>query len=203
LDTRRTTAQERAQFHLQQQQKQDERLHKHDMAVFQNLAALKNIIDPFSGSDTQDVEQWLDSCVRCLDLVRVEEKDRQHYLPMFLSGDAKKCEFRSAFIRVFKATDQRLKIHQQLCNRQQGPTETVQSYYISKISLCTKYNERMPADEALIYLIEGLRATIRQKLLNPKTLDDLLQQAKRAESDLIELQTTTITTTDETVSALN
>ncbi|CAF1108388.1 unnamed protein product, partial [Didymodactylos carnosus] len=41
------------------------------------------------------------------------------------------------------------------------------------------------------------------KLLNPKTLDDLLQQAKRAESDLIELQTTTITTTDETVSALN
>ncbi|CAF4093673.1 unnamed protein product, partial [Didymodactylos carnosus] len=60
---------------------------------------------------------------------------------MFLSGDAKKwydstrssladsswSEFRSAFIRVFKATDQRLKIHQQLCNRQQGPTETVQS----------------------------------------------------------------------------
>lgn len=148
----------------------------------------------FTGADDQDPVIWLQNIDELFDAFKIDPTDRRHLLPMYFGGDAKKWyrseehsseydDFKQQLINAFTSSVHKLKISTKLMNRRQGSDESVQSYYYDVLSLCTRVNLHMQDDEKILYLLRGLKPSIKQHVImsNPKNCKDLFEHARRAE----------------------
>ncbi|CAF1570065.1 unnamed protein product [Adineta ricciae] len=162
-----------------------------------NQLLLKSIrpSDVFNGTDEQDPTTWLQSMEELFDAAKVEKPDRRRFLSMFFGDDVKKWYrsedhsseydvFKTQFIKAFTSSTHMLNISTKLMNRRQGINESIQSYYYDVLSLCTRFNMQMPDNEKILYLLRGLKPSVKQHVImsNPLTCQELLDHAKRAEA---------------------
>ena len=153
---------------------------------------------------------------------KTDKNDRRRLLPMCFGDDVKKWyrnenrasdydEFKQQFISTFTSSTYKLKIISRMINRRQGNGESVQTYFYDMISLCTRFNQSMGEDEKVVHILRGLKPSIQERIIinNPKSCEELLDQAKRIETAAIITQQRESTTTatnelvEETTAALS
>ena len=152
-------------------------------------------LEPFRGTDEQDVTSWLIDLEELFDAAKQKPEERLAIAPTYLAGDAKQwyrvrgpyevwADFKTALVAAFTSSAHQLKTSSQLYNRRQGPAESVQSYYFDFMRLCTRLNHNMPADERLLHLMRGLKPSLAQTIImfNPRDCSELLEHGKRAEA---------------------
>ena len=178
-------------------------------------------LEPFRGSEAQDVLSWLIDLDELFDAAKQKPEERLSIVPTYLAGDAKQWyrlngpydswpEFKNALGTAFTSSAHHLTNSAQLYNRRQALNESVQTYYFDVMRLCSRLNPDMPTNERLLHLLRGLKPSLAQTLimLNPQTCSELLEQGKRAEAASILSQSTasspTVADTDnhETVAAI-
>ena len=152
-------------------------------------------LEPFRGTDEQDVASWLIDLEELFDAAKQKPEERLTIVPTYLTGDAKQwyrvrgpyatwADFKTALVAAFTSSAHQLKTSSQLYNRRQGLTESVQTYYFDVMRLCTRLNPAMPADERLLHLMRGLKPSLAQTIImfNPRDCSELLDHGKRAEA---------------------
>jgi hypothetical protein len=161
-------------------------------------------LEPFRGSDDQDVTSWLTDLEELFDAAKQKPEERLTIVPTYLAGDAKQWyrvrgpsdswpDFKRALVNTFTTSAHQLKTSAQLYNRRQALNESVQAYYYDVMRLCTRLNPEMPSNERLLHLLRGLKPSLAHTIimLNPSDCSELLEYGKRAEAAAFISQTAT------------
>lgn len=160
--------------------------------------AMDSLLTPKTFSGNEDCLEWLESFTTFTTFKGLDDNQIANLLPFCLSGAAKywyqglpettkmfKMELINAFKQHFAPTQSATwKQQAELWERKMRPSESVRDYIANMRKLATKIS----ADEATTMgaIVKGLRASLRTIIipLNPNSLAELEEVAKRAEDAL-------------------
>lgn len=143
----------------------------------------------FSGTDDQDVDDWLSTYDRVSVHNKWNDVDKLSYVLFYLSGVASLwfrnhesdcstwAQFRTRFQEVFgRPAVRKLKAEQQLRGRAQQKGENFTSYIEDVVDLCRRINPSMTEDEKVKNVMKGIEDDAFQMLLarNPRTVTDII-----------------------------
>ena len=152
-------------------------------------------LEPFRGSDDQDVIAWLTDIEELFDAAKQKPEERLTIIPTYLTGHAKQwyrarqtqeswVDFKQNLTAAFTSSDHKLRTSSKLYNRRQTPTEPLQAYYYDIMLLCNRLRHDMPPEDRLLHLFRGVKPSLAPTilLLDPKTCPEFLAHGKRAET---------------------
>jgi len=147
--------------------------------------------NPFTGSASQEVSDWIDDFSNKCDQVKLDDTQRLSVVIDLLKGNAKLWydthkdtidnwitlkDKLTAYFKLVTGTDH-FQLEQKLYNRQRQTDELAIDYCHNVLKLCSKVNKCMAEETRLKHLTKGLNAVaqLHMDLKSPDTTEEFLQ----------------------------
>jgi len=166
-----------------------------------SMTLLTNIgtINPFRGSPTEDIQEWMTQFNWIANINHWSEDVRCALLPGYLEDVAKtwystlsvrdRGNYQVIQIKLLQAFQQVISPVQhlnQLLARTQSEQEPVETYAYNKLKLCEDLNKEMAEIDKVTYLIQGMKPQLRSYLLDkkPNTVSQAIQFAREKQNNI-------------------
>ena len=153
-------------------------------------------IAPFTGSGPgSDIVKWLEDFSDIAESQNWDEYTKLKKFPAYLAGVAKDfyklyvkeatpaVDSWSALCKIFREgflpTEYTTHLRNKLRTKKQGLFQKTVIYIFEMQALCKQYNRKMPEEEIVDYIVQGLLPPIKERviMLRPKGIKDLIAKA--------------------------